>query len=237
MQAWAHRGCGQGPAENSLWAFEQALNAGFKAVELDVMLSADGVPMVHHDWQVGRCAQYAGVTAAPAFASLNFAELEQYHVAGAPVPTLQAVAAFCIAHGLQANVELKATHPHNAWALGHAVAQTLLGLNNPAVGTWVYSSFYHASLLPFKALGLNWPLALLYETLPSHWVLHAQALGAAAVHLADASVNPVVVQRVQATGRAVRVYTVNNPERLHTLASWGVAGYFTDRLDLALFAP
>jgi glycerophosphoryl diester phosphodiesterase len=46
---FAHRGLhGPGAPENSLAAFAGAVQAGL-GVELDVRLSADGVPMVHHD--------------------------------------------------------------------------------------------------------------------------------------------------------------------------------------------
>ena len=42
-------------------AFRAALDLGVDAVELDVRLSSDGVPMVHHNWyidetQLGRSA-------------------------------------------------------------------------------------------------------------------------------------------------------------------------------------
>ncbi|MBU1267184.1 MAG: glycerophosphodiester phosphodiesterase, partial [Gammaproteobacteria bacterium] len=57
MQWWAHRGSGKGELENTLKGFKIAVDAGFKAVEFDVMLTADGVPMIHHDWVMGRCAR------------------------------------------------------------------------------------------------------------------------------------------------------------------------------------
>ena len=49
-QPLAHRGLHApgGPGENTLEAFAAARDAGY-AVELDVRMSADGVPVVHHD--------------------------------------------------------------------------------------------------------------------------------------------------------------------------------------------
>jgi glycerophosphoryl diester phosphodiesterase len=49
-QPLAHRGlhAPDGPAENTLEAFAAARDAGY-GVELDVRLSADGIPVVHHD--------------------------------------------------------------------------------------------------------------------------------------------------------------------------------------------
>src|SRR5581483_5764644 len=50
----AHRGASASEPENTLAAFEAALAAGAPLVELDVRLSADGVPVVIHDADVAR---------------------------------------------------------------------------------------------------------------------------------------------------------------------------------------
>ena len=51
---YAHRGLhGEGVPENSLLAFEKAVEKGF-GIELDVQLSADGVVMVFHDYTLIR---------------------------------------------------------------------------------------------------------------------------------------------------------------------------------------
>ena len=45
----AHRGASNDFPENTLAAFEEALRRGADAIELDVQLSRDGVPVVYHD--------------------------------------------------------------------------------------------------------------------------------------------------------------------------------------------
>ena len=68
----------------------------------------------------------------------------------------------------------------NAIALGRAVLAALeqlpAGQQTHIQQNWVFSSFYHASLLPLK----GFDLALLYEQLPDNWALHADALRASA---------------------------------------------------------
>lgn len=59
-----HRGSPRDAVENTLPSFEAARAAGVEAVELDVHLSADGVPMVHHDPELGRVVAGAGELAA-----------------------------------------------------------------------------------------------------------------------------------------------------------------------------
>jgi glycerophosphoryl diester phosphodiesterase len=49
-----HRGAPREFPENSLPAFERAIERGADAIELDVHVTSDGVPIVHHDPDVGR---------------------------------------------------------------------------------------------------------------------------------------------------------------------------------------
>jgi glycerophosphoryl diester phosphodiesterase len=237
MRLWAHRGSGKGEFENTLKGFEIALNSGFDAVEFDVMLTCDGVPMIHHDWVMGRCAQsidpaMAGTDALTRFDSLRARDLRHYAVQGEPIPSLAQTIEFCLEHGLQANVELKATRPANAIALGRAVKAKVEALpldqQEHIRKHWVFSSFYHASLLPLQ----GYDLALLYEQLPDNWAVHADALQASAIHLHWSGAEPTALRRIHTTGRVVRVYTVNNAEQAKTLQALGVKGIFTDRMTL-----
>lgn len=56
----AHRGASSRYPENTLPAFEAAVALGAPVVELDVRLSADGVPMVMHDPEVSRTTDGRG---------------------------------------------------------------------------------------------------------------------------------------------------------------------------------
>lgn len=237
MELWAHRGSGKGALENTLKGFEIAFNAGFKAVEFDVMLTADGMPMIHHDWVMGRCAKsidpaISSTDVLTRFDSLRARDLRHFSVQGEPVPSLAQTIDFCLKHGMRANVELKATHPANAIALGRAVLAVIgelpLDAQEHIRSNWVFSSFYHASLLPLK----GFDLALLYEQLPDNWVLHADALQASAIHLHFSGAESTALRRIHTTGREVRVYTVNDAEQAKTLQALGVKGVFTDRMTL-----
>ena len=50
----AHRGGGGLAPENTLAGIRCGLEHGFHAVEFDVMLSSDGVPILMHDHRLGR---------------------------------------------------------------------------------------------------------------------------------------------------------------------------------------
>ena len=60
---YAHRGLhGAGVAENSPGAFRAAIAAGM-GIECDIQRSADGQPMVFHDWELSRLTGAEGLTA------------------------------------------------------------------------------------------------------------------------------------------------------------------------------
>ena len=83
----AHRGLhGDGVPENSLKAFEAAVDAGYP-IELDVRLTADGVPVVCHDERLGRLC---GIDAA--VAEVEQAELSELTLLDSDqrIPTLDA---------------------------------------------------------------------------------------------------------------------------------------------------
>jgi glycerophosphoryl diester phosphodiesterase len=56
----AHRGASSSEPENTLVAFEAAVRAGADVVELDVRLTADGVPVVLHDADVSATTDGTG---------------------------------------------------------------------------------------------------------------------------------------------------------------------------------
>jgi glycerophosphoryl diester phosphodiesterase len=66
-----HRGAAARAPENTLVSFELAVAEGAEALELDVHLSADGVPVVHHDPTLERTTDGRGAVAARTLAELR----------------------------------------------------------------------------------------------------------------------------------------------------------------------
>ncbi len=85
---YAHRGLhdnsGEAP-ENSLAAFEKAVEAGF-GIELDVQLSKDGIPVVFHDYTLKRICGVEGKVC-----DLNLEELRRLTLCGSDqrIPTFE----------------------------------------------------------------------------------------------------------------------------------------------------
>ncbi len=109
----AHRGYPNRYPENSLAGFRAAVDAGARLLELDVQISTDGVPVVHHDQDLQRSCAVAGSlleTDLSALRSLSahfpgrFAE----RYTGTPILTLEEFAGqLCAWREIQAFVEIK----------------------------------------------------------------------------------------------------------------------------------
>ena len=94
---------GEAPA-NTLAGVRACLDAGAEAMELDVQLCADGVPVLMHDETVDRTTNLAGPVSVQSLAALQAADAGD----GEPVPTLEQVLAL-VAGRLTVMCELKAT--------------------------------------------------------------------------------------------------------------------------------
>lgn len=137
---FAHRGLhGEGVPENSVAAFEAACARGY-GVELDVRLSADGVPVVVHDVDLVRVA---GVRRR--VDQLTAGELAQVRLAGTDqtVPTL--ADAMARLTSVPVMVELKSDRPRHR-GLEPAVAAVTDGHDGP----WCVAGFNPWSLRWFR---------------------------------------------------------------------------------------
>lgn len=74
-------------AENSIGAIEAAIACGY-GIEVDVQPSADGVPMVFHDYDLGRLTKESGAIAQRSAEELGRIALSG---GGGPIPTLKEV--------------------------------------------------------------------------------------------------------------------------------------------------
>jgi glycerophosphoryl diester phosphodiesterase len=114
----AHRGASGEAPENTLAAFDLAVRQGASAVEFDVHLSADGVPVVLHDRWLGRTTSGTGRVSdypvsllkrldAGSWFNRRHPDRAQSRYANQKIPLLSQVLAWASDHGLQVFVEIK----------------------------------------------------------------------------------------------------------------------------------
>ncbi len=121
----AHRGGGALAPENTLAGLRTAASLGYRGVEFDVMLSADGTPVLIHDETLERTTDGRGRVADASDAELARLDAGSWHgeqFAGEPLPSFGDAAELCLALGLWANVEIKPSAGREA-ETGRKVAQ------------------------------------------------------------------------------------------------------------------
>jgi glycerophosphoryl diester phosphodiesterase len=214
----AHRCGGALAPENSLAGLAVAAGLGCRAVEFDVMLTADGVPILMHDETLERTTCCTGRVAGRTFSELR--------ACAASVPTLDEAIAACQRLGLWVNIELKPAAGHEE-ETGVVVGRWLARHWD---GRGVVSSFSEKSALAGRRALPDAAFALLCEGLPPDWQEQMARLDAQSVHLAAACVDVRTAHAV--AGLPWACYTVNDREAAARLAQLGCAAVFTDRPDL-----
>lgn len=230
----AHRGGGSLAPENTLAAMQCGLAHGFRAVEFDVMLSQDGVPILMHDEQFGRTV--AGIGAVPTTHSMALLAMDAGSwlgaaFAGERVPTYSKVIEFCHQHGIWMNVEIKPARGFEQ-ATGAAVGAMTQALLAADQAMPLLSSFSFAALMAAKVAAPGIPRGLLVEHIPPDWNEQLLELNAVALHVDQKNLTATSAAAVKRAGFGLFCYTVNTPERARELLSWDVDGFCTDRIDL-----
>lgn len=238
----AHRGGGTLAPENTIAAMRTGLQYGFRAVEFDVMLAGDGIPVVLHDPQLGRTV--AGRGKVPDYPASSLMQMDAGSwfapaYANEPVPSYQQVFRFCLEHAIWMNVEIKPA-PGFAKATGRTVAGLTaqwgddVAAANIATGVAppLLSSFSFEALLAAKEAAPELALAYLVEKIPADWFEHLEALDAVALHTNHKHLTRQQATAVKQAGYGLFCYTVNDPARARELLSWGVDAFCTDRIDL-----
>jgi glycerophosphoryl diester phosphodiesterase len=232
----AHRGAGKLAPENTLAAFRVGAAHGYRAFECDVKLSADGVPFLLHDATLERTTNGQGVAGTQAWSALSLLDAGGWHGrghAGEPLPTLAAIAAYCLANGHALNIEIKPTpgdEEHTGQEVARA-AQTLWRGHRPPL----LSSFQRKALAAAQAAAPELPRALLVDTAEGGWFEAAESLDCVAVVAHHALIDAAWIQRLHACGKRALAYTVNDEVTAQRLRAAGIDGLITDAVDR--FAP
>lgn len=208
-----HRG-GRGagwPAENSLAAFQRAIDEGADGVELDVRLSADGTPVLVHD---------------PLLKNGRYV----YRVRAGDLPKSTATLdeALDLLTGRVVNVELKSDVPSRR-ALARAAISSVMRARKSEV---VFSSFDPFLVLACAALAPKVARGILVsekmERLAVALPIGLRSMVVAA-HLQDPLVTTSRVVRLTRAGLRLCAWTVNEVDRARELAGQGVEWLITDR--------
>ena len=216
VQVIGHRGASATHPENTLEAFRAAAEAGAGGVELDVRRTADDVLVVHHDAQLADGRILRTLTADELPPSL---------------PTLAEALEVC--GELCVNIEVKNTPADPDYDAEHGLSVAVAGLVRAydVVDHVIVSSFSIETVDRLKSIDPEIPTAWLVwggQADPMSLIARAQAHGHDAIHPHELLVDANFVAMARGAGLVVNVWTVNDPDRIRELASFGVDGIITD---------
>ena len=238
----AHRGASQQAPENTLAAFRLAISQGAPAVECDVRLSADGVPVVIHDGTVDRTTDGQGAVAALSLDVIKGLDAGQGHEgrhAGERIPTLAETLAVCAGRA-RLFMELKPEAAAGSEAAAALVEGALAVVaQGPALDLAVIS--FDPEIVRLVARRRpDLPLGYLVSArqVAQHGVAavlqQTAGLGAGFVSPQAGAVSARFVAEAHAAQLAVSVWTVDSPDELRAVAATGADAITTNRPDVAL---
>jgi glycerophosphoryl diester phosphodiesterase len=223
--AVAHRGASAYAPENTVAAFDEAVRLGACAVEFDLRVSADGVPVVIHDETVDRTTTGRGRVA-----DLDLLDLRRFDAgskmhrrfAGIRIPTLDE-ALMAIGPHARPIIELKVPPPPGL--LEHL---RKFDLEHDAL----ILSFERSWLAAVRKSSRDVPLGLLSESWSHDLPEAARRLDAEVLGLSVEAVGPSQVAAAEGFGLELWCFTANDVGMVAACAAMGVTGIITDRPDL-----
>lgn len=228
-----HRGAAGHAPENTIAGIRKAHDLGVACVEFDVMLTADGTPVLFHDETLHRTTNGRGRLADHRWEDVRSLDAGAWFsraFAGEPIPTLHQAMSVLGALGMKANVELKPAEDQDALT-GVITARTLQESWPKNLAAPLLSSFSERALLSAAEQAPEFPRALLVWEFPDDWQTRADGVGATALHASHKNLTRDQARDVLAAGYALRVYTVNDMQNAGRFFDWGVESLFTDYPD------
>jgi glycerophosphoryl diester phosphodiesterase len=231
----AHRGDKAHAPENTLPAFNLAVEKGADAIEFDVKLTSDGQVIVHHDRLVDRTTDGTGKISKYSFTSLRDLDAGSWFsdgYSGERIPTMDEVFETV---GKRTHIDVELTN--YTTPLDDLVTCVVEKVKRHGLqDRMLFSSFFPRNLRKAHLLLPEVPLGLL--TMRDWKGFWGRTFGWRgdyyAFHPHFTNANAGLVDRVHAMGKRVQVWTVNAEEDLKRMIGLGVDGIFTDDPELAL---
>lgn len=246
----AHRGDSANAPENTLAAFQMAIDAGAEGVEFDVQLSKDGVPVVIHDYDLKRTgsrpekisestSEQLSRTDVGSWFNRKFPKLERTAFAGESVPTLVQVLNLLKNFDGLIYIELK-TESDDFRDLVAAVCDVIR--DSPLLPQMIVKSFKLGTiplvrhLLPtVQTAALFAPEIMIFLRRREHVIALAREFGARQISVHYSLVTPKLCSLTAAAGMPLTVWTVDDPKWLAGRKNCEIRALITN--DPAKFIP
>ncbi len=217
----AHRGASGERPENTLAAYELAVEQRADMLELDLHRTRDGAIVIAHD------AELKALGGRGEIADATLDEVRALDAGqGERVPTLDEVLDRLGAR-IPMNLELKrGTRERYAGLEAQALEAVA---SRELASRMLFSSFYDPVVARLRELSDKARIGLLVSRrFPQGAVARARALRAEALHPEAALASRELIDEAHGAGLAVYVFTVDDPGEMRRLLELGVDGLFTN---------
>ncbi len=243
---WAHRGASGYAPENTLPAFQLAIDMNADGIELDVQLTKDGEIIVIHDETLDRTTNGKGWVKDHTFEEIraldaSYQNMMQGGEVVSParkfedyedlrVPTLKEVLELIKPSNLTINIELKTGiifYPELERRTVELVNEC--GMEDRVI----YSSFNHESIKKIREIDPSAQTGFLYADGPMGMATYGKKYGVTALHPALYNLQfDGFVQECAVAGLDLNVWTVNEPEYVEMCKAAHVHGIITNYPDM-----
>ncbi|MBE8725228.1 glycerophosphodiester phosphodiesterase [Flavobacterium hungaricum] len=219
----AHRGAKAYEPENTLQAFQKALDLNSDGIELDVHLSVDGHIIVMHDETIDKMTNGTGEINTYTLAELKSFLITEKH----QIPTLNEVFDL-VDKKCFINVELK-----NADTSKQVVSliEEYISQKEWDYQHFIISSFDWSALEEVHHLNPKILIGVLTEEDLDTALAFAESIKAKAIHPDYNLLNSENVQKIQEKGFLVFPWTVNSDEDIQKVKGYKVDGIISDNPD------
>lgn len=232
----AHRGVPTELPENTIPSFQRAIELGADAVELDVRLTRDLVPVVYHYFYLKESAGLDGTVFDYTWDELQRAQSND-STQSRRIPLLHNVLE-AIGGQIGLEIEIKGPEPECV-----DIIAAVLGDYRHLWDSIELTSYEPALLLAMQERCPGLPTDLLFPRSESwmkldvvaHLAIHRSRLAhARAVHLHPTQLSSAAVSTVYSAGIKIHAWDVNDEQALRTVAELGIPKICTDHLQQAL---
>lgn len=237
----SHRGANFFAPQNTIPAFEKALEIGIDGFETDVHLTKDGVPVLCHNYTINATSNKKGNISDYTYEELKAFDFGKYFspiYAGTKIPTVDEFLSLVEKSDIKLlNIELKSPKEKTETDL---VTKTIdLVKSHNLMDRLIISSFNPELLVEAKKYESSCRTGLLYS--PNRriaWVISrdpvafAKNIGADALHPHELYVTRKYVEKAHENGIMVNTWTVDAPRNIEKALNSHVDGIITNHPDL-----
>jgi glycerophosphoryl diester phosphodiesterase len=225
----AHRGAAGHAPENTLVAFERAVELGTGFIETDLHLTRDGQFIAIHDGTLDRTTNGKGTVHEFTLAEIRKVDAGLWYdrsYMGQRIPTLEEVLEFGRKHDVVFYLEVKY---EAAWGMHHALVAALQ--KSQSAARTVVISFDPKTIAAIRSLDASLMIGILVEDPKVDAVKAALDVGARQLCPKSTLVTKKLVEQAHEAGLQVVTWTVNQVEEMHSVIATGVDGIMTDFPD------